>query len=156
MMRAMTTWGTKRTWTTGLVAFLLSVDAAAASINVSEPWIRATVAPQTSTGAFMTIVSDVPATLVAASSPVAKNVQFHAMSMDAGVMRMRALKEVRLGANVPVKFAPSGLHLMLSGLKQPVKPDARVPLNLTFNVNGKEQILAVEARAAMGAPHSHH
>lgn len=155
-MRRATTRGIKRLWITGLLATLLGVNATAASINVSEPWVRATVAPQTSTGAFMTIVSKAPATLIAASSPVAQNIQFHAMSMNEGVMRMRALKAVPLRANVPVNFAPSGLHMMLTGLKQPIRSDARVPLTLTFIVNGKEQTVSVEARAAMGAPHSHH
>lgn len=139
-----------------LLISLFVSSAAADTIAVTDAWLRATVAPQTTTGAFMTIKSDVPAKLIAASSPLTKNIQFHAMSMDGGVMRMRALPEVELKPNVPTTFNPGGLHIMLSDLKQPIKPGARVPVQLTFRVKGKEKTMAVEVLAARGEPQAHH
>ena len=67
------------------------------------------------------------------SSPVADRVEVHTMSMDGDVMRMRAVPALVIPAGGHVDLAPGdGYHLMLIGLKRPLKVGDRVPLTLTF------------------------
>ena len=48
-----------------------------AQTQVRDAWVRATVADQPSTGAFMTLQADSDSTLLSVQSPVAKTVQIH-------------------------------------------------------------------------------
>ena len=70
--------------------------------------------------------------LVAARSPAAAAVELHAMTMEGGLMRMRALTEVDVPARGNVRFAPGGLHLMIVDPKMPLREHDRFPLTLTF------------------------
>lgn len=123
------------------------------TILISHAWSRAT-APRAQVGAgFLTIrnTDARPDRLLSASSPRAAKVEIHTMSMEGGVMRMRPLPD---GLEIPARgvatLAPGGNHLMLIGLKAPLKQGERVPATLRFARAGAVQVqLAV---AAPGAP----
>lgn len=118
----------------------------AADIEVKAPWVRGTVTGQQATGAFMEITSKAGATLVSAASPVAGVTEIHEMKMDGGIMKMRAVARLDLPAGKPVTLGPGGYHVMLMGLKQPLKKGDFVPL--TIKVEGKDKsIETVEIKA---------
>ncbi|NCT84457.1 MAG: copper chaperone PCu(A)C [Comamonadaceae bacterium] len=126
-------------------ALFLSL-AAQAQVKIDDPWVRATVAPQKATGAFMQLTSAQPAKVVAASSPVAAVVEIHEMKMEDGVMKMRAVDALALPAGQAVALKPGSYHVMLMGLKAPIKAGETVPLTLT--VEGEEkQRSTVEVKA---------
>lgn len=103
-----------------------------AQVTVHEPWVRGTVPEQKATGAFMRLTAQTDSHLVSASSPVAGIVEIHEMKMDNGVMRMRAVPGLPLPAGRAVDLAPGGYHVMLIGLKQPLKAGESVPISLVF------------------------
>ena len=139
-----------------LLAALLAATAAQAEVTVSEPWARATVAGQTASGAFLTLKSSTGGKLLAVRSPVAEHVEVHEMAMTDGVMKMREVKSVDLPAGKDVALAPGGHHIMLMGLKAPLKPDAPVPLTLTIEEGGQTQTLDVTATVRpLGAAAQH-
>jgi len=117
-----------------------------AQVKVDDPWVRATVAPQKATGAFMQLTSARPAKVVAASSPVAAMVEIHEMKMDGGVMKMRAVDALPLPAGQAVALKPGSYHVMLMGLKAPIKAGETVPLTLTVEGEDKRRT-TVEVRA---------
>jgi copper(I)-binding protein len=125
-----------------LGAYLVAAVSAAwaQSVQISDPWVRGTVAQQKATGAFMRLTADQPMRLVAASSPVAGVVEIHEMTMEQGVMRMRAIPGLELPAKQPVELKPGGYHVMLMDLKQPVAPGSTVPLTLVFETADKRRI----------------
>jgi copper(I)-binding protein len=120
--------------------------AAQAQVQVGDPWVRATVAPQKATGAFMQLTSAKPAKVVAASSPVAEMVEIHEMKMEDGVMKMRAVDALPLPAGQAVALKPGSYHVMLMGLKQPIKVGETVPLTLTIEGDDKQRS-TVEVKA---------
>ena len=130
---------------------------ALAQVDISGAWVRGTVPAQTATGAFMNLQAHEATALVGASSPVAKTVEVHEMKMEGDVMRMRALPALDLPAMQPVELKPGGYHIMLMGLKQPLKAGDKVPLTLTFRIGQKtvEQRVDAEVRA-LNAPAGHH
>lgn len=113
-----------------LPLLLLAALPALAQVTVAEPWVRATVAAQKATGAFMTLTSAQGAKLVGVSSPAAGTVEVHEMKMVDDVMRMRRIDALELPAGKPVALTPGGYHLMLFQLKQQLKDGDKVPLVL--------------------------
>lgn len=125
----------------------LAASTAHAQVRVSDPWVRATVAQQKATGAFMQLSSQNGTKLVSAASPAAAIVEIHEMAMENDVMRMRQISGVALPAGKPVALQPGGFHVMLINLKRQLKPGDTVPLTLTFeNANGEREISEVTAQ----------
>ncbi|MGR3890095.1 copper chaperone PCu(A)C [Pseudomonas sp. 1152_12] len=121
---------------------------ASAQVQVNDAWVRATVAGQTSSGAFMTVTADTDSKLLSVASPVAKDVQIHEMSMKDDVMRMGPVNSVALPAGKAVKLDPDGYHVMLMGLTGQIKEGDQVPLTLTVeNAKGEKQSIEVKAAA---------
>lgn len=110
-----------------------------AEITVKDPWVRATVAQQKATGAFMRINTTVDTRLVKARSPVAGIVEIHEMKMENDIMRMRAVTGVDLPAGRSVDLKPGGYHVMLLDLKQQMKEGELVPVSLVFEGRDKKR-----------------
>jgi len=137
-----------------LLASALFVSLSAqAQVKVDDPWVRATVAPQKATGAFMQLTAAKGAKVVAVSSPVAAVAEIHEMKMDGGVMKMRAVDALPLPAGQAVALQPGSYHVMLMGLKAPIQAGERVPLTLTVEgEDGKRTAVEVKAEARSAAP----
>lgn len=124
-----------------------AASTAQAQVRVRDPWVRATVAQQKATGAFMQLTSPADTKLVSARSPVAAIVEVHEMAMENDVMRMRQIPGLILPAGKPVALQPGGFHIMLINLKHQVKPGEKVPLTLTFeNASGRRETVDVSAQ----------
>jgi len=130
-----------------LGALLFGVAALAqAQVEVTGAWARGTVQGQTSSGAFMELKSAEGAAVVGVESPAASIVELHETKMDAGVMKMRAVSRIELPAGKSVELKPGGYHVMLMGLKRPLKKGDVMPLKL--RVEGKDKtVKSVEVRA---------
>lgn len=145
-------------WLIGL-GLCLAANAWAANVKVENAWVRATAPGQEVGGVFMTLTADADLTLVGVSSPGAGSAELHSMGMDKGTMTMRRLDRIALPKGRAVSLAPGGLHIMLFGLKAPLKAGATVPLTLTTrDAQGKykEISTAFEVREAGGMPMHHH
>lgn len=95
--------------------------------------------------------------LVGARTPVASDVEIHEMRLEQDIMKMRAVPAVALPAGAEVSFAhgqSTGHHLMLLGLKQPLKEGDRFPVTLTFRKAGECQA-DVWVEAPKSQAHSH-
>lgn len=119
-----------------VAAALLTTHVSAQSVQVANAWARATAPGQNTAGVYADLTSTTNTAIVAAASPWAKRAELHAMNMDAGVMRMRPLQRVELPVGKTVKLAPNGMHVMLSDLKQPLKPGDKVPVVLSLQRSG--------------------
>jgi copper(I)-binding protein len=65
---------------------------------------------------------------------------------------MRPVKSLTIEPGKSVVLQPNGYHLMLTGLKGPLKEGQTVPLTLTFDHAGKQQVSASVAK--VGAMHA--
>lgn len=119
-----------------------------AGVEIKEPWVRATVAQQKATGAFMQLTAKADTKLVEARSPVAGVVEIHEMAMEKDVMKMRQLPGLALPAGKAVELKPGGYHVMLMDLKGQVKAGDSVPLTLVFEgTDGKRETVTLQAPA---------
>ena len=147
-----------------LAALLLcSAAAHAQSVVVKAPWVRATVAQQNATGAFMSISSAKGARLVEVRSAAAKSVELHEMKMQGDVMRMRPVDAIDLPAGKPVELKPGGYHVMLVDLARPLKEGDSVTLTLVVEGADRQRetievtaaVRALNPAAAGGHDHKH-
>ncbi len=123
-----------------------STSIARAEVTVDHPWVRGVVAGQTATGAFMTIRSSEATELVRVSSPVAASASLHKMVMADSTMSMEPIASLPIPSHGMVELKPGTYHVMLLGLKGPLKPGSRVPLVLTFRgADHTESALTVQA-----------
>ncbi|MET0273716.1 MAG: copper chaperone PCu(A)C [Phenylobacterium sp.] len=142
--------------TLAAAACLIALPAAAAGsyrlggLEVVQPWSRPAVAGSTGAG-FMTLTNRgaAPMTLTGAESPLAARVEIHRSSVTGGVMRMMRETQVVVPAGGQVAFGPGGLHLMLVGLKRPLRAGDEVPVILAFN-GGQRLKVAFAVGAGMG------
>ena len=123
---------------------LLSVTASAwaqapANVEVKDAWVRATVAQQKSTGAFMQLTAKSDARVIEARSPIAGVTQIHEMAMEKDVMKMRQIPGLDLAAGRTLELKPGGYHVMLMDLKQPLKAGERVAITLVFEDAAKKR-----------------
>jgi copper(I)-binding protein len=146
---------------TVLIAAFVALIATAASahdykvgsLEIKQPWVRATPKGSSVGGGFMTITNKgtAPDRLVGGALPAAGKFEIHEMKMDNGVMKMRPLAnglEIKPGQTVELK--PGSYHIMVMGLKTPFEKGHRIKGTLTFEKAGKVDVeFAVEA---MGAP----
>ncbi len=118
-----------------LAALSLAVSVAAAQTTptVDQPWARATAGGGTAGVAYLTLTAHGQGDrLIGASTPVADMAELHQSSEDRGVTRMRPVDGLALDPGKPIILAPGGVHLMLMGLKQPLKQGTSFLLTLTF------------------------
>lgn len=141
-----------------LLGSAFSTAFAAQAVVVKSAWARATAPGQTTAGVYLEIMSGSDAALVAAASPLAKSAEIHAMRTEGGVMKMRVVPKVELPARKTVKLAPGELHVMLVGIKEPLRERDRIPLELTIEgAGGTRSTVKVDAevRPLTASPHSH-
>jgi periplasmic copper chaperone A len=112
-------------------------------ISIERPFSRTTPGGAKVGAGYMTIVNKGTAAdrLVSASSSAADKVEINEMSMQDNVMKMRELAGgLPIEAGKSVSLAPGGYHLMLMGLKAPLKQGDKVPVTLTFAKAGKVEV----------------
>lgn len=112
-----------------------------------------------SSAAYVTIHNGgrTPDRLVGASSPAASSVSIHDSRNVGGIARMRAAGSLPLAPGAAIAMKPGGLHIMLMGLKAPLRPGAKLPLTLRFEKAGNVQVnLPVLAPGSTGPAENRH
>jgi len=109
-------------------------------IQIVQPWSRATPKGAPVAAGYMVLKNDgtTPDRLLGGETDAAASMQVHEMSMDNGVMKMRALPnglEIAPGATVELK--PGGYHVMFMSPTHPFAKDEKVKVTLTFEHAGK-------------------
>ena len=140
----------------GLFAFASGAAAGEFGVGdlvVEQPWARATPGKGKTGAAYLTL-SNHGATadrLLAVATPIAKRAELHGHMMDAGVMKMRPVTAIEVAPGTPTVLQPGGLHVMLMGLRAPLKEGDRFPLTLTFEGAGSVEVqVDVAGVGAMG------
>jgi copper(I)-binding protein len=134
-----------------LFACMLSLTAAAAAaqefkagpLEIDHPWSRATPKGAKVAAGYLTIKNTGTESdrLVSGTSPVAGKLEFHEISMDKGVAKMRPVAggiEIKPGQTVELK--PSSFHIMMTDLKQPIERGKPFNASLTFEKAGQVEV----------------
>jgi copper(I)-binding protein len=131
-----------------------------AHISVTNATVRLLPPGLPNTAAYFTIENDTYTDLflVGANSKIVKNAELHNHFSDGEVMRMEKQDKVKIPAGETVKFQPGGLHVMLFGLKKPLKEGQSVPLSV---ITEQGTLIDFDAKVVMpgqesNGTHQHH
>ena len=104
------------------------------NITVGDAWTRPTAGFVKTAAVYFTIINSgsVDDHLVAAGSPAADRAETHINIREGDIIRMRRVISVDVPANGKTVFSPNGFHVMLTGLKAPLKAGDSVSLLLQF------------------------
>lgn len=118
---------------------------------VGAAWAPPSLAGAQNGVAYFRLVyhSGPPERWLSASTPVAKKAELHRHDMKDGVVSMGPVGPLALQPGDTIMLSPGGLHLMLLGLKQPLKTGDRFPVTLTFD---HQAPLTVEVAVQAAAP----
>ena len=73
----------------------------------------------------------------------------HQTEMSNGVARMRMAGEINIPAGQSIKMVPGGTHIMLEGLRTPLKTGDRFELVLKFRESADERVTVKVAEASV-------
>ncbi len=134
-------------------------------LDIAHPYAIASMPGQTVGGVFFKHIAnsgDKADRLLSASvtPAIASKTELHTMSTENDVMRMREVTAIELPAKATVPMTrglkKDGYHVMLMGLKAPLKVGDKFPLTLKFEQAGTvEVIVNVEALKADSALETH-
>jgi hypothetical protein len=124
------------------------------SIVVERPWARATPGGAKTGATYLTLINNGASAeqLLMATTPVADKVQFHSTTEENGMSRMREMQVVDVAPHARATFDPGGMHIMLVGLKQPLKEGQTFPLTLNFAKAGKIEVTVPVAKIGAMRP----
>jgi periplasmic copper chaperone A len=116
-----------------LLAFAAPAFAQDSPIHVADAKARPT-APGGTGVVYMIIMNHGTADddLTGLSTPIADKAEMHHTVTENSVSRMDVVADLPVKANQAATFGPGGLHVMLTGLKQPLKLGDSFPLTLNF------------------------
>src|SRR6266568_5392006 len=126
-------------------AFALAVSAAnaadykAGTLDISDPWSRATPKGASVAAGYMKIKNNgsTPDRLISGSSEVAPKFEVYEMRMENGVAKMRPVTgglEIKPGETVELK--PGSFHVMFVDLKKPLSAGDHFKATLVFEKAG--------------------
>jgi copper(I)-binding protein len=126
----------------------LAQDVEFGPLKILHPWARATVTP--TGGAYLTIDNTGAAdTLLRVETAIAR-AELHNHVMQGNVMMMRAVDAIAVPPG-RTTLGPGGYHIMLIGLKAPLKEGAQFPLKPVFEKAGAVDVtVTVDKPGAMG------
>ncbi|HVI49634.1 MAG TPA: copper chaperone PCu(A)C [Candidatus Sulfotelmatobacter sp.] len=128
----------------------------AGDLVIEHPWSRATTGQN---GVVYMVIENHGKTadkLTAVSTTISDMPMLHTNYMEGEVMKMRMVDSVDVPAGGQVALKPGSFHIMLMGLKAPLKEGQMFPLTLTFEKTGKVEVnVMVQAAGAPDAEHHH-
>lgn len=113
--------------------------AMADGVAVEAPFARATAGPARNGATFLTVrnAGAEADRLIGAKTPVAERAELHTHLHENGVMKMRPVEAIAVPAGGVATLEPGGDHIMMMGLKAPLKEGESFPLTLIFEKAGE-------------------
>ena len=108
-------------------------------MSISGAWVRATPPRAKMAAAYLTVTnrSGKADRLIAAATNAAAKTELHTHAMTNGVMKMRQIPAIQVPAHGTAEIKPGADHIMLIGLKNPLKAGGMTALTLVFEHAGK-------------------
>jgi len=132
-----------------------AADFSVGDLTVSNVWSRASAGGAKNGVVYLMIANKGSETdrLVKASSPASKMVSLHTTKMEGDIMKMEPVEAIAVEPGKPVMLKPGGLHVMLMGLKAPLKEGEMIAVTLTFEKAGSVEVKSMVGK--VGAMEGH-
>lgn len=117
----------------GLGCALFSLNAA--NVEISEAYARASVPNNKNSAIFLKIKNkaNTDISIIAANNDNSSYTELHTHKHENGMMKMVKVDKLLIPANSSLELKPGSDHIMLFDLKEPLKADTSVKLELKFD-----------------------
>jgi copper(I)-binding protein len=117
---------------------VVALAAEAGSLHLVDARVRASLGVNPNTAGYLTIhnAGGEADALVGASCACAREVQLHIMTTRGGIMKMEKADALNVPAGGQLALKPGGAHLMILGVKTPLKAGQSVEISLRFRKAG--------------------
>jgi periplasmic copper chaperone A len=141
-----------------LAAILTSASGvSASSVMIIQAFARASATPMAkSAAAYVSLMNHAAEAdrLVSAQTPAAATAEIHTTEVVDGVMKMKAAGPLEIAPMGTLEMKPGGYHIMLMGLKAPLKKGDEIEITLTFEKAGAVTLKVPVGDVAQGS-HDH-
>ncbi len=138
---------------------MLAKGANASDIMVMDAVASKSLTPTARTGAVGMSIMNHGSTLdklLSMSSPAAEAVELHQNIREDGVVKMRQVEQWSIAPGETIDLVKADMHLMLVGLKTPLRPGDTVELLMVFEKAGELRVqVPVSDRVALAGSHDH-
>lgn len=111
-------------------------------VSVDGGWIAVPPPGARTTAAYFELKNggDKAITIKSIAVAGALSAEFHSTVQAGGVSSMQPMREFKLGPNAGATFTPGGMHVMVFGLPETVKPGTAVELTLGLDGGGEIKV----------------
>lgn len=138
-----------RSWTfpLGLALLMAAFPVMASPLNITNAWIKDLPPVIPMRAGYMQIENNSNATyrITGVESEVFTAIDIHESIEKNGMMSMQPISPLIIEADTAIKLAPGGIHLMMMGPKQVLKPGDQVNISLKYD-DGSTQTLQMTVR----------
>lgn len=130
-------------------------DSRIGSLVIGKPWARASIGTGHPAAAYFTITNEGQGDdrVTGLETPLAESAKVHLTVNDGGVMKMLPVEDLAIGPGEILALKPGGLHVMLIGLREPLKEGGFFPLTVAFEKAGRTTLqVPVAGPGAKGPP----
>ena len=131
----------------GLACLLTSLPlGCSTSVSVDDAWVREP--PPRSPAAAYAIIENSTSSVIeltGVQTDVAERAEIHVMEHVEGIMKMRRIDSVTIAAGASLALQSGATHLMLMGLRRPLRSGDAVELRLQF-ADGTERLVQAPVR----------
>ncbi len=127
----------------------------AGPVRIEGAWVRPAAQGMPASAAYLTLRNEgrKPDFLISVTTSVAAMAGVHVSVSHKGVMSMEPIGALPLPPGAAITLKPGGLHVMLDGLRRPLKSGEAVPLTFRFKSSAPVSIMVpVQALAPPGPP----
>lgn len=135
-------------------AFASATDVSASNVMITKAYARASATPTAKTSAaYVSLMNHAAEAdkLLSASTPAAMSTEIHKTESVDGVMKMMPAGVIEIPASGMLEMKPGGYHIMLMGLKQPLKKGDEIEITLTFEKAGEMTVKVPVEEVAAGS-----
>lgn len=138
-----------------LAAILTSATGVSASnVMIVQAFARASATPTAGSGAaYVSLMNHAAEAdrLLSATTPAAASAEIHMTETVDGVMKMKAAGPLEVPPMGTLEMKPGGYHVMLMGLKAPLKKGDEIEITLTFEKAGEVVVKVPVGEVAQGS-----
>jgi len=130
-----------------LVLLMLSLPAAAESLQITEAWIKNLPMAVPVRAGYMHISNNqnTEITIVSLQSKSFESIEIHQSMEVNGMMGMRPVDALSIPAGGSLELAPGGFHLMMMNPQEELVPGQKVTVTLYYQ-NQNTQLIELEVR----------
>ena len=141
-----------------IISIAACKPASAPQLAISDAWARPTISTSQAAAVYLTVRNDgdAPDRLTSVTTDIG-SASLHQSGTTNGIMRMRALVAVPVPAHGSSKLAPGGMHIMIEGLRAPLRSGEQFKVKLGFERSEDRDVLVQVSPALTegGLSHEH-